>query len=118
MRHFHRVTARELFNDQQEIGAVICQRIPDQGLVVLHHVRHIHQAHRTPLARGGEVLLRLVDQQRAGALHRHFGQTLRRDDGRDVLDSDPLLGCVNKAGVAGRGRLHEAQRRNPQRIPD
>ena len=43
-------------------------------------------------------------------------ERLRRRDGRDVLDAEPLVGRVDEAARAGRRRFEERQRRDPEGV--
>ena len=99
--HVERAGARELLDDEEQAGAVVDDRVADQRLVILDHVRDVR--------RGGD-RRRSVDR-----LDRELRPVGGRDR-QDVLDAEPLVGRVDEAAGAGGRRLEEGQRRDPQGV--
>src|SRR5207248_284087 len=96
-RHLLWVGPWELLNDEQETRTVVENVIPDERLMIFHHRSHVAQGQLRPL-------------------NIHLGEILRRGNGQDMPDLDPLLGPIDPPAAPGRRCVQEGEWRHPQGI--
>jgi hypothetical protein len=88
--------------------ALLGHRIADQRLVILDDRDDVPQPDRSAVIAQHGLPVR--------PLQGHGGEVGRLGYRQDVVYAEPLVGRVDKAAGPGRGRLDEAQRRDPKGV--
>ena len=94
-RRFHspgdlqRIGPGKLLDDEHQAGAVVDDGVADEQWLSPLHLRHVADAYRRAVLR----------------LDRHLGQIFRRDDRRDGVDLEPLIGGLYEPDDLRLGRL-------------